>query len=139
MKMKYVLLAVVLLVFAAGSIAFWQYQKPARNLTRETADLTISASELLQKFTGNEAEANKLYLDKIIQVKGVLKAVSRGADGSLSLSLEAGSEMSGITCEVPAANIPEGLNLQTGREITIKGQCTGFLMDVVLVKCVILP
>ena len=43
----------------------------------------------------------------------------------------------GVICEIPGSNIPEGLNLQTGKELTIKGQCTGFLMDVVLVKCVL--
>ena len=130
----------ILIFFALLSLvaigAFWQYNKPSRNLTEEKADLSISTTDLYRQFSENETQANHQYLDKIVQVRGVLQTINRTEDG-LNLILEAGSEMGGVICEIPKGNVPEGLNLQTGKEITIKGQCTGFLMDVVLVKCVI--
>ena len=116
--------------------AFWQYNKPSRNLTEEKADLSISTAEIYRQFSENETQANQQYLDKVVQVRGVLQTINR-AEGGLNLILDGGSEMGGVICEIPGANVPEGLNLQTGKELTIKGQCTGFLMDVVLVKCVI--
>jgi len=136
MKLKYYVVSslVLLLVVAIGG--YWQYNKHKRNLTAETADLSISATDLYKQFLENEAQANQQYLDKVVQVRGSLQTINRES-GGLNLILDAGSEMGGVICEVPKENIPEGLNLQTGRELTIKGQCTGYLMDVVLVKCVI--
>lgn len=97
--------------------------------------IKISAPELYQEFTGNESQANQQYLDKTMQVDGVLQNVTRGNDGSLFLTLNAGNPMGGVSCEVPGENIPEGLNLNTGSTITIQGRCAGYLQDVVLVKC----
>ena len=130
----------ILIFFALLSLvaigAYYQYNKPSRNLAEEKADLAIAAPELYRQFSENETQANQQYLDKVVQVRGVLQTINR-SEGGLNLILEAGSEMGGVICEIPSANVPEGLNLQTGKELTIKGQCTGFLMDVVLVKCVI--
>jgi hypothetical protein len=137
MNKKYYLIAAVFLLVVIGFGAYYQYNKPARNLAEETADLSLPSTELYRKFAENETQANQQYLDKVVQVRGVLQNVSRGNDGSLNLTLDAGNPMGGVTCEVPGSNIPEGLNLKTGREMTVKGQCTGFLLDVVLVKCVI--
>ena len=137
MKTKHYVLAVVALLSMVAIGAFWQYNKPSRNLTEEKADLSISTTNLYRQFSENETQANQQYLDKVIQVRGVLQTINRGQGGSLNLILDAGSEMGGVICEIPSANVPEGLNLQTGKEIVVKGQCTGFLMDVVLVKCVI--
>jgi preprotein translocase subunit YajC len=137
MNKKYSGLILVLLLMVLAIGGYFQFNKPARNLTKEKADLSIQAPDLFKQFSENETAANQKYLDKVVQVKGILKNVSRAQDGTLNLTLDAGSEMGGITCEVPATNVPKGANLQTGSSITIKGQCTGFLMDVVLVKCVI--
>ncbi len=137
MKTKNYVLTLMALLLLVAIGAYWQYKKPARNLTGEKADVTVSAPELFNQFSNNEAQANQHYLDKVVQVRGKLQSLNRGEGGALNLVLDAGSEMGGVICEVP--KVPQGLNLQTGSELTIKGQCTGFLMDVVLVKCVIVP
>lgn len=139
MKLKYYLLALVALLAVVAIGGLWQYHKPTRNLATETADLSISAPELYRQFSEDESQANGQYLDKVVQVRGTLQSINRGEGGMLNLILDAGSEMGGIICEVPKGNLPAGLNLQTGKELTVKGQCTGFLMDVVLVKCVVVP
>ena len=139
MKLKHYLLTFVALIAVVAIGGLWQYNKPARNLSDEAADLSITATELYRQFSENETNANGKYLDKIVKVRGTLQSINRGEGGMLNLILDAGSEMGGIICEVPKGNLPAGLNLQTGKEITVKGQCTGFLMDVVLVKCVIVP
>lgn len=138
MKLKYYLGATLALLLVVAIGGYWQYNKPSRNLAEESADMTINATQLYQQFSENEAQANQQYLDKVVQVRGKLQTINREGSG-LNLILDAGSEMGGVICEIPKENIPEGLNLETGRELTIKGQCTGFLMDVVLVKCVIVP
>src|SRR5687767_13761245 len=139
MNKKYYILTAFLLLVLIGIGAYFQYNKPTVDLTDKKADLSFSATELYKQFSENEAQANQQYLDKVVQVKGVLTAVSRGEDGSLNLTLDANNPMGGVTCEVPAGNGPEGTNLQTGQQVIAKGQCTGILTDVLLVKCVLVP
>jgi hypothetical protein len=139
MKTKHYILTLIALFSVIVIGGLWQYNKPARDLAKESADLSISAPELYHQFSENEAQANQHYLDKVVQVKGKLQAINRGNAGVLNLILDSGSPMGGVICEVPAGNMPKGSNLQTGQELTLKGQCTGYLMDVVLVKCVIVP
>ena len=137
MKTNYLLPAFISILILVAVDAYWQYNKPSRNLKQENADLSITATELYRQCSENVTEANGQYLDKVLLVRGRLQSINRGEAGSLNLILDAGSEMGGIICEFPKGNLPPGMNLQTGKELTIKGQCTGFLMDVVLVKCVI--
>ncbi|HSI90318.1 MAG TPA: hypothetical protein VK927_04335 [Adhaeribacter sp.] len=126
-----------MLLLIIGGAAYWQDQNPTRNLASESADLSITAPELFRQFSENEAQANARYLDKVIMVRGNLKAIGRAPKGALNLTLEADDLMGGVTCEIPAENVPKGLSLEVGEPVIIKGQCTGYLTDVVLVKCVI--
>jgi hypothetical protein len=132
-------IGMALLLLLVGIGGLWQYNRPARNLENEDAAFAMPAADIYKQFSEDEQKANQQYLDKTIQVQGVLKSVSRGQDGSLNLSLDSGNGMGDVTCEVPDTNIPEGAALQVGQPVAIKGQCTGYLTDVVLVKCVILP
>ena len=52
MKTKHYLLAFVALLSMVAIGAFWQYNKPSRNLTEEKADLSIAATELYRQFSG---------------------------------------------------------------------------------------
>src|SRR5688572_29776095 len=97
MKKKYYILTAFLLLVLIGIGAYFQYNKPARDLSDEKADLSIPATELYKQFSENETKANQQYLDKVVQVKGILQTVSRGQDGSLNLTLDGGDIMGGVT------------------------------------------
>ena len=94
----------------------------------------MSADELFNSFDANEAEASENYQEKIIQVSGTVFR-TKSDTTQLNIILKAENSMTGgVNCSLRDLDtqIPE-----KGSKITLKGQCQGFLMDVVLNNCVI--
>ena len=135
--MKYLYILFILALLGGGAM-YALYNKPHKNVAAAESDFTVAAPALLQAFETNEAEANKKYLDKVVQVKGTIKTISEEEPDSYTITLDAGNDMSGIICTVPKNQLKGPLKYQAGQPITLKGICTGMLMDVVLVKCVII-
>lgn len=122
-----------LLAFLLGSYGWYEYNRGHTSLKSMTADVNISAFELLAVFNKDEAAANTQFLDKVIKVEGSISAVDVGKN--TSLTIDAGDLMSSIVCELAEnENIAE---LEVGDDVNVKGICTGFLSDVILVKCVL--
>jgi hypothetical protein len=136
MTAKKIIFGILLLFFFGAIIGYKIYNKPHVNVAQEKAAISSTASVLLEAFSADETAANLKYLGKIIQVKGVISKIEIvNKKGSISLETEAlfGSVLCTLTPE-ESLSIKE---LKIGQEILLKGLCTGFLMDVVLVKCII--
>lgn len=136
MTAKKIIFGILLLFFFGAIIGYKIYNKPHVNVAQEKAAISSTASVLLEAFSADETAANLKYLGKIIQVKGVISKVEIvNKKGSITLETEAlfGSVLCTLTPE-ESLSIKE---LKIGQEILLKGICTGFLMDVVLVKCII--
>jgi tRNA_anti-like len=134
MRKKLILIAVIFLVLAMG-LAYYFYTKPHSSAANQKTDVHINASELYEQFQRDESAANSRFTDKIIEVKGKVAEIQHTGIRT-SLQLDAGVAMGGINCSL-ADSSP---NLQVppkGTLVTIKGKCSGFLMDVNLVDCVI--
>ena len=125
-------IAIVLLLLVAWG--FYLYNKPHTDVSNIPASVSISAQELYHQFEQDETSANKKYLDKVIEVKGVVNEVQQ-SDTTLNILLSGGNGMGGINCSIAEKN-PSG-NIHKNEMMTIKGRCTGFLLDVSLVDCVI--
>jgi hypothetical protein len=130
---KKILLALLAIVAIGGAIGFYLYNKPAERTVSADAEFTVQAPALFSEFENNEGQANSKYLNKVVAVQGKVLSIAKGDSAGVSITLEAGSEMFGVSCLVP--EVGETANLKEGDNITVKGLCTGMLMDVVLVKC----
>lgn len=122
------------LLIVCGAAAYYMYNKPHKEAGYIVADFTMTPSDLLADYENDEAAADAAYLDKVIAVQGTVAAVNELEKGA-SLSLETGSELSTIMCEFESKDAIN--NIQPGQQVKVKGFCTGKLMDVVLVRCVI--
>ena len=134
--MKYLNIAGILILIGAV-YAYYLYNKPVASTNDLDAAFSINADELFAKFENNEEEANQLYLGKILEVKGKVRDLSVGDNGELNMILESSSDMFGINCGI---SLGEGSTLESfkpGDSVTVKGECTGISMDVVLTRCVI--
>ncbi len=131
MRKKYFFIAGIVLLCLAGW-GFYQYHRPRANLANKTADVTIDAVDMFNQYQKDEAASNKKFLDKIIETKGEVTDAQQ-TDTTMTVELK-GGEMGGINCSIKTDH--EKLPLPTkGSVITIKGLCTGYLMDVNLVDC----
>ncbi len=135
MKKKLLILGAVLLI-GAVSIGLMMYYKPHPNILKAEADFQLSALALYEAFDQDEEAANSQYLDKIIEVSGTVKSSSTDENGILSFTLDSGNELAGIICQMDHLTQHKNLDFKPGSKVSLKGICTGILMDVVLVRCV---
>jgi hypothetical protein len=134
--MKKILLYLLPIVLIGASVAYFIYNKPHQNMEKADADLNISARELFSAFESDEAAANEKYLEKIVVVKGQIKDISTNEDGNLSLTLASENDMFGVICQMDELTEHPRTDFSVGETVSLKGICTGMLMDVVLVRCV---
>ena len=128
-------LGLLLPVLGGAAWAYHLYVKPHQSVSGATTDFMISADSLYRQYQTDERTANQKYLGKVIEVSGRLAEVEHsGASEIWILSPQAGG--GGINCQLFGGTKvdPEP---RSGDSITVKGRCTGFLMDVNLADCVL--
>ncbi len=135
MKKRNLLTGIVLLILFAIIVIFLKINKTHVNVASEKTDIQISAEKLYADFNNDENKANLLYLDKVIEVTGVIASVTKQSSQYIILLNKTSS--GGINCLMMDDSNEIALLKPTG-DITIKGKCAGFLMDVNLIDCVLL-
>jgi predicted extracellular nuclease len=129
--MKKILLLVLALGIVGAGIGYYMYNKPVASLERKKADVEVTADQLIMAYETDEKAADAAYLGKVVQVKGKVSAVAQ-EDGTTKIQLETSNPISLIICEMEESNtITE---VKSGDEVTIKGMCSGYLSDVILVQ-----
>ncbi len=111
-------------VVAAGGLAYWIFNKPHRDVSQEKG-VSLTAQKLYDAFRTNEAAANKLYLDKAIELTGEVAELTKNQDGNIVVNFKTGDPLFVINCTFktdPGALTP-------GATITFKGICTGYIPD----------
>jgi hypothetical protein len=142
---KIVSIVVVLLLVAAvaGWYAYTEYNRPLADLRETKAEVTISAIDLISAFENDSTNANQQYIDKVIEVEGVLKEATADDQGLYTLALGDESSMSSVRCSVDSASSAVASQLKKGDLVKLKGISSGFTTDellgsdVTLVRCAI--
>lgn len=124
------LIAFTILSIAAAYIWLFIWN-PAPPSIEETKAISIDAVTLFNAFSQNEKKANADYLDKVLQVRGEVTNITTNADGLTVILLKTDDMMFGINCTMEEKNS----SIKTGDQVTLKGLCTGYLTDVVLIRC----
>jgi hypothetical protein len=133
---KKILIATLVAFLAAGLFAYYLYNKPHQSIADEKPAFNMEASALVAEYDQDEEKANAKYLGKIIEVRGVIAEKSIDKKGKYNITLQ-GADLSGVGCEFESNAKNKVSKLSEGQEVKIKGICTGVLMDVVLVDCVL--
>ena len=133
--LKKILFAAIAVTVTISVAMYFVYNKPHK--ATDVAEVTLTAQSLVSAFDQNETEANAKFLDKVIEVKGKVKEVIE-QDDSFILLLGDESSMSSVSCTLDHKSDSVAYGLKPGDEVVVRGICTGFLMDVVLVNCKVL-
>ncbi|MBK9211874.1 MAG: hypothetical protein IPO14_02650 [Saprospiraceae bacterium] len=132
------IIPVLILVLGLGAwYGYKEYNRGHEDLTSASSEVFIDAKDLFDQFTTDEAGSNAKYLDKIITVKGTIAAIEKDEKGLITFLLDVKNDMANVTCQMDEKKMEQALKFKVGDNIQIKGQCSGFLMDVVLIRCVI--
>jgi hypothetical protein len=125
----FLLLGVVILAFAAFS-AWYVFLKPGRNIVNEQA-IAVKAGDIYDAYLTDEKSANHLYLDKALTVSGKISEVKTNQQGQQVIVLETSDPIFGVVC-----TMSKPVEAAAGKEVRIKGFCTGYTTDVVLRDCI---
>jgi hypothetical protein len=132
-----IILFVILLTGLAGIIAGIRfYNLRNKNLLKEKPDFTITAEELRKEFESDEIASTSKFVNKIVEVTGVVSSIDKGENNALNVTLTTGSSLSSIICTFSGNTDTSGL--KAGQAVTLRGECSGFLMDVLLNNCVLI-
>lgn len=122
-------ISIAVLIFAG----YRRYNKEHRSVENERS-IKVDANQLFKSFERDEITANSKYLDKVLEIGGVVSEVITNQSGASVLLLETYNPLYGISCTMK--NSTE--NIQPGMRVTIKGICTGYLSDVVIKEAILI-
>lgn len=105
-------------------LLYWIFNKPHRDVAKEKG-IQLTAQQLFDAFRNDEATANKLYLDKAIELSGTVADVSTNQEGQKVVNFSTNDPFFTINCTFKT----DPGNLQPGDAIVFKGICTGFIPD----------
>ncbi len=131
-------LFVVLFIAVSGILAaLILYNEKHPDMAKAKPDFVVTATVLQKEFEDNEAAASARYINKILEVSGTIVTITPTDSISTNISLKTGSDFSSVICTFPAITDPS--KFKTGDEIALRGECSGFLMDVLLNNCAVIP
>lgn len=129
------LIAVFLLGLAGLAVGLYMFNLGQKNLHKIKPDYKITAVDLLKEFANNESAASEKYVDKILEVSGSILQVKTVEGKARSIILDTGNQLSSVICDLAEAINPD--DIDASLPISIRGELSGFLMDVLLNNCVI--
>ncbi|MEM8909137.1 MAG: hypothetical protein AAGD05_14925 [Bacteroidota bacterium] len=130
----------LVLLFLVLLWGLWSwYDQPHQNMNGAKASVVVDAQRLFAAYSNDEASANAQYLDQVVQVSGIIARIEQATSGLPSIVLATTDGLFGVICQLDEQTKHPTFDYQAGDAITLKGMCTGMLMDVVLVRCVIVP
>lgn len=134
-KTKILLLIVLFGGLLGGSIGLYLWFKPVPGIESLNTEISIPANDLFLAYEADENMANEKYLNKVVEVTGLVREIKTNEAGFPVVVLETDDMMFGVICEFESKD-PLPRDVQAGALITIKGLCNGKLLDVVLNRSV---
>ena len=136
-KKSIILLIVVVIFCSAAIIAYKIWYKPFKDSLKGNA-IKVTAAQLFNDFNINEARAQQKYVpenmdDKILEIAGEIIQVANNEDGEIYYMLKTDDEMFGVKCVMD--NDSAANKAKVGDNVTIRGFCVGYNMDVIVRRC----
>ena len=138
MNKKKLLISAVIIGAIAAYFIWANFLKTAPSMRKLDTAFQVEAVALYKEFDSNEATANAKYLNKIIEVTGVVANIEVSEDSKPIISLK--TEGFGvIKCTMESDLDDEELSeIQMNSTLVIKAECIGMLLDVLLNRAIII-
>ena len=114
MNKKTIITFFILAIIGFGAYYFYSHflYKEARNIETEKSSFSINSSDIIQEYISDATKADSKYLNKTIEIKGIVTEVS---DSTLTLDKK-------IFCQMSKKATADLLS----KSIIIKGRCIGY-------------
>jgi hypothetical protein len=135
-KYRFFLIAAFFMTVIGGLYGYGEYNRSLPDTHYLEPAFRLEASTFIKQFETDELKANTSYADKTISVHGVAHTVQT-TDTTATVFLNDGYSGTSVVCQFGRESNEEIKDLKKGDLVTIKGICSGYLMDVVMVRCVL--
>lgn len=138
-RRKNIIIFLLAAVVIAGAAGFYFYNKGPVSV-KDSHAAKIDAVALYQSFSKDSVQAKKNYADKILEVSGIIKKVSKNQQNQVIVMLQTNEDGAFINCTLEE----DKAGLAENKPVSLKGICTGMGMgdadlgilgDVYLVRC----
>jgi len=136
-NIKIILVIILIVGLGAGYCGYKEFNREHKDTSSLTVNEKTDAVALVNEFETDEAKANTKYLNKVIQVSGKIQSAEKDKDGIITVYLESESMMATVSCQLEKDKNYALENFSKGKAISITGLCSGYLTDVVLMRCVL--
>ena len=140
MKKKNILIIVAIIAglgIIGGGYGFYLFFKTHKDLATVDPDFRLPAATLSNEFENDEGAASKKYIDKVVEITGLVSEVALGSDSIVNVTLSQPDALSGVICSFQGRSIDD-VKVKKGDIATIRGECSGVLLDVLLNNCVLI-
>jgi len=127
-------IAVVAITALGGYYYVFVYSKTHHRNVQSEKGLVIQADSLSAAYQADEKNANALYLNKAVEVSGIIVSIDKNQEGKITLIIGRADSFSNVSVTL-ISTAP--LSQKIGETITIKGVCTGALSDVIITEGVV--
>ena len=130
---KKIIGALLVVGLIGGGIGYYMWNKPHPKAENATA-IVFKADDLCKEYTKDEKAADAKYLNQVIEVTGSVNGLEKNQDSGVMAILATSDPSTGIQCSMREKNMA----LEKGKEVTIRGFCTGNgITGVSLTDCII--
>jgi len=126
---KAILFTVLVLAAAGGFYAYKEYNRRNPGMADVKAAFSISADEVLQSFSTNNVDATKTYMDQVLELNGLIKAVEKDEKGFYTIVLGQEGAMTSVRCSVDSLYTAQAASFTSGGTATVRGVCVGYTPD----------
>jgi len=128
-KKKIIKIALIVIGFGiliGGSVGYYMFNKPARNVQNTKTDFSYNASKIVNEYLTDTQKANDKYLDeagnsKVLEISGVVSKISKDFNGQKVILLKSATDKAGVSCTFTPETNANTQNVKIGDQITIKG------------------
>lgn len=124
-------------IIAAGLGYKFIYNKPHINYEKARAEFSLTSAELFSNFQNHKQVSEENFNGKVVEISGLLNKVETPETMTIAVfAIQEGMfGDEGIRCTM-LPNHTENLLSYVGKQVKIKGYCTGYNdTDVILEKC----
>jgi hypothetical protein len=128
-KRIYIPALAALLICSALILFYYKWNKPHQDIAVETG-IKMDATDLFREFSETEKTATAKYNGKVLEITGIVSDISTNQEGKKIVQLQTDDPLFGINC-----TMEKNINLKQGETVTLKGICSGFTTDVIIIRC----
>jgi tRNA_anti-like len=133
--LKIIIFGIAIVLLCLAALGIYKITRAHQSVAGVEASATITADNLYLEFEHGEDKATAKWVGKVIEITGKISVVTE-AENFISITL-ATTGQGGVNCSFSRKELGSMEQFKKGDTVIIKGKCTGFLMDVNMVDCVI--